>query len=185
MIRNPLIVFFLDDCMINSYYLNPELQQAIKQKFKTEGVVTLLEVFSSIKLPTLSWKNRDDPLKGKYRFAEVSVKNFFSQELLFFIEGIAGRKIVSVCAYELCAGDFSVIADTLGETGVEVLVELGSSFEEGCGGQIRYMDGEGGFLGFSTKKGTVSFVRRGKKLHRFFQYVNHKARGKRQFLILR
>lgn len=176
---------------MNPLYENPSNISQIKDLFKSNEKLPSIKLpkffsdYDKIKLPA-NFKKDSHPIHFSYSVAvQKDLEKFLSsKQFLDFVLKITGKKLkFHSKLIKLDWKDYSIINDdAIEKPGFDVIIDFSSNWNDE-GGSIVYTDGKGETFFIPAEPNNLVLVQRKKGVHRFYQYVNHKAKGKRLFLI--
>lgn len=138
-------------------------------------------------LSGITFREERHPIEHSYAVADVpsALAEFLSSEaFLSFVGKICGRNFSAVDAlvYKLGWKGYSLLAEE--SPAVEFILDLTPSWDDSAGGAVVYRDGEGNAFTFPCVANSLAIVDRGSSIHKFFQYVNHRAGTQYRLFIL-
>ncbi|MBI2112300.1 hypothetical protein HYT52_02075 [Candidatus Woesearchaeota archaeon] len=161
--------------MVNSWYEGKE--EAILQVLAKEGIVTLFDFlcpdeFAVLRKKTFSFRKKNDVLRGKYAEALA----YFDDDFLRRI--VQGK--MEWNALQLSSKDYIVRNDhTALKKGIYALYQS-QHWDDSYGGYVVFIDEEGNHIRVPSQKNTLTIIKN--PVSFYVKYVNHLARGKREFL---
>ena len=185
--------------IINPIYLNEETLSKIKQTFQADPKLPSISLQQFLEkeeyknfqhqLKALSYQHVSQPLTYSYFTASLPaeiVAFLNSDELRIFISTILSQKINKLTAknYTFTWKDYIILHDhSIEKPGIDMIIDFTEEWKEQSGGAIVYVDGTGDYTRIPVGGNQLILVKRGKKVQKFVEYVNHYAAKHQRILI--
>lgn len=185
--------------MINPEYKKKETIECIRQLFQKKAEIQAVQLQSFFQpntyamlkkqMKSLNYTLDHQPLRHHYNKATLNIiikKIFKHKEFLAMIKIITKNtfKPRSSSALLLSWKDYEILHDTLREQkGIELVFDATDAWREDAGGNIVYKS-DASSLTIPSKPNTLTIIKKTKSIKRFIQYINHKAKSDKKYLLI-
>ena len=182
---------------MNDIYLNPETLQQARASYEKSAhgslrLHSLLKpaVYHKIETKAMKMKGKQVKIPDRFSYSEVKMKeleNFFSsREFISLISFIAGRKIkkAGISTKKFGHRNYTLLHDSEQmKPGIDLFFDITPVWDLNWGGSLIYRDAKQELFRLPPLANSLTIVDRKKGMHRFVEYVNHKARKNSQVLV--
>lgn|SRR3989338_554266 len=162
--------------MVNPWYEGKE--ESIFQVLTKEGIVTLFDFLrpdesAALRKKRFSFRKKNYVLQGKYAEALAQFDDDFLRRIA---QGKMDWKVL-----RFNHQDYIVRNDkTSFKKGVYAIYQL-QEWDDSYGGYVVFVDEDGNHIRVQSRKNTLTIIKN--PISFYVKYVNHLARGKREFLL--
>ena len=179
---------------INDFYLEHETIGQISNVLRSQRYVTLEKFFSKNflgelmgEIRNLEFEKKSNKILHSFKSSHsVKINKMLAPELANCISKITKRGIKPIKAETRIFEwkDYMIINDKKPEkSGIDILIDLTSDWDESFGGHAVYVDGTGDYTKVCHKFNSITIILKDENTKKFVQYVNNFAKKKKRIML--